>query len=339
MTVSGPAGEAPAPEAIAALLADAGHLAAEPRLIALSGGWNNRVYRLESSDSKSFLLKQYFPDPAGAYPRLAQEFAFCRHAHAQVPSRAPAPLACSRQAGLALYAWIEGQPYTSVSRADVAAAQAFILGLQAQPAPDLVPAAEACSRLSDHLSHLRARMERMQQIREAGEAHDAARALVAERLQPQWQRVEAKVAQQLALQPGLDGLLGPADRCLSPSDFGFHNALKTPQGPVFLDFEYAGWDDPAQLVCDFFAQFEVPAPEACYPDFAAAICSLYANADWHRERIELMRPAHLLKWCCIALNHFCPHKGARRRFARPSENRLQLQLQKAARLLDRIELS
>lgn len=339
MTVSPPAGEAPAPEAIAALLAEAGLAAAEPRLLALSGGWNNRVYRLETRDSGRYLLKQYFPDPAGGYPRLAQEFAFCRHAHAQMPMRAPAPLACAQQAGLALYAWIEGQPYTAVGAADVAAAKDFILGLQARPEPNLVPAAEACSRLSDHLIHLRARMERMQQISEPDEAHDAARTLVAERLRPQWRRIENSVKAQLSRQPRLDTPLGPADRCLSPSDFGFHNALKTPQGPVFLDFEYAGWDDPAQLVCDFFAQFEVPAPEASYPDFAAAIAGHYADADWHGARIELMRPAHLLKWCCIALNHFCPHKGARRRFARPSEDRLQQQLLKAERLLARIELS
>ena len=36
-------------------------------------------------------------------------------------------------------------------------------------------------------------------------------------------------------------------RCLSPSDFGFHNALLEATGKLrFVDFEYAGWDDPAK---------------------------------------------------------------------------------------------
>jgi len=48
----------------------------------------------------------------------------------------------------------------------------------------------------------------------------------------------------------------PADEtCLSPSDFGFHNALVDPSGALsFLDFEYAGRDDPAKPVSDFFCQ-------------------------------------------------------------------------------------
>src|SRR6185503_11886129 len=46
---------------------------------------------------------------------------------------------------------------------------------------------------------------------------------------------------------------------LSPSDFGYHNAVLADDETVrFFDFEYAGWDDPAKLVCDFFNQVEVP---------------------------------------------------------------------------------
>src|SRR5207248_1561644 len=41
-------------------------------------------------------------------------------------------------------------------------------------------------------------------------------------------------------------------RTLSPSDFGFHNALRRPNGQLaFLDLEYFGWDDPAKTICDF----------------------------------------------------------------------------------------
>ena len=41
-------------------------------------------------------------------------------------------------------------------------------------------------------------------------------------------------------------------RTLSPSDFGFHNTLRRPDGELaFLDFEYFGWDDPAKTITDF----------------------------------------------------------------------------------------
>ena len=38
---------------------------------------------------------------------------------------------------------------------------------------------------------------------------------------------------------------------LSPSDFGFHNAIKNNKKLIFIDFEYFGWDDPVKLTADF----------------------------------------------------------------------------------------
>ena len=34
--------------------------------------------------------------------------------------------------------------------------------------------------------------------------------------------------------------------CILPGDFGFHNAIRTTKGVKFIDFEFAGWDDPAK---------------------------------------------------------------------------------------------
>ena len=58
------------------------------------------------------------------------------------------------------------------------------------------------------------------------------------------------------------GALDESQRWLSPSDFGFHNALAAPGAPlVFLDFEHAGWDDPAKLIADFCNQPDFIPPE------------------------------------------------------------------------------
>lgn len=44
----------------------------------------------------------------------------------------------------------------------------------------------------------------------------------------------------------LDDVFDPAQRTLSPADHGFQNTLVRNGQLVFLDFEYAGWDDQAQ---------------------------------------------------------------------------------------------
>ena len=43
------------------------------------------------------------------------------------------------------------------------------------------------------------------------------------------------------------------EKIISPSDFGLHNAKLGEDGKLaFFDFEYAGWDDPAKTIADFF---------------------------------------------------------------------------------------
>lgn len=47
--------------------------------------------------------------------------------------------------------------------------------------------------------------------------------------------------------------LAKAHQVPSPSDFGAHNAILTPEQKIFfIDFEYFGWDDPVKLVSDFY---------------------------------------------------------------------------------------
>jgi hypothetical protein len=122
------------------------------------------------------------------------------------------------------------------------------------------------------------------------------------------------------------------ERILSPSDFGFHNALEDGGTIRFFDFEYAGWDDPAKMVCDFFCQPRVPVPIAYWRDFTEG-AGLRADAI---RRAELLLPAYRLKWCCILLNDFLPEGRARREFAggaAPDEARLASQLAKSRRAL------
>ena len=79
---------------------------------------------------------------------------------------------------------------------------------------------------------------------------------------------------------GLRNELGPRARCLSPSDFGFHNAIRRASGELcFIDFEYAGQDDPAKMACDFLCQPEVPVPDACRERFLDAALAAEAAAD------------------------------------------------------------
>src|SRR5581483_2047702 len=107
-----------------------------------------------------------------------------------------------------------------------------------------------------------------------------------------------------------------AARCISPSDFGFHNALLKPDGKLcFIDFEYAGWDDPAKTVCDFFCQPSVPVDRKHLGRFVEGIIPGFQDPERLEQRIRALLPVYGIKWCCILLNEFLPVGKARRRFA------------------------
>ena len=149
--------------------------------------------------------------------------------------------------GYALLSWIEGRDVAEVSTADIDAAIVFLTavhGLRAAPwAAEQPPAAEACLNGREIERQIQGRFGRLRAA--AREEHDNSVAL---RL-----AVESKKAHEAVTAAGLafDAELPQEWRSLVPSDFGFHNSLRRPDGALaFLDFEYFGWDDPVKLTAD-----------------------------------------------------------------------------------------
>ena len=99
------------------------------------------------------------------------------------------------------------------------------------------------------------------------------------------------------------------ERLVSPSDFGFHNVIRRPDGGLsFIDFEYGGWDDPAKLWADFFLQPRIPVPARFECEFLDAVLS-HVPADRRRNhvaRCRLLWPIFAIRWVCIILNPFLP---------------------------------
>ena len=247
---------------------------------------------------------------------------------------------------MALYEFVEGQ---RISPGDVGAAevQAAIRFFQALNSPQrfaasgLPAASEACFSFAEHLALLGRRIDR---LLEAGAAPgvDPKAVELFRRLEEKWRQVSARIhaaACQVAF--AIENVLPPEQRCVSPSDFGFHNALRKDDGSIrFLDFEYAGWDDPAKTAGDFFAQLAVPVPTAFFKTFVGQIMGSFPDPEGLAMRAHLLRPAYQIKWCCIALNVFLPVHLARRMFAAPgldADALMQTQLVKADNILNSMD--
>ncbi|MEI6559664.1 MAG: phosphotransferase [Rhodospirillaceae bacterium] len=307
---------------------------------------NNRVYLATGPNGEQVIAKAYFRHRPGERDRLAAEWDFLNHALRAGVACVPRPIRRDDAARLALYEFIEGRPLSAaeIGPDQVAAAAAFIAALNAagpdarDPGTALPEAAEAAFSLADHCAVVDRRLVRLAEARMSGDA-EALRLL--EKIQAFWARTKGAVlagASALGLEP--EQPIPPGERLISPSDFGFHNALLRPDGDLaFIDFEYAGWDDVAKLVCDFFLQPAVPVEPALREHFLPPVLARAEDPGRARARIGLLRPMFGVKWCCIMLNRFLPERNERARFADPDHDpasRQRAQLDKTRNALQKL---
>lgn len=326
-------------EGITALLARRGSTPRKVDLQPCATGGNNRVFVVSAGASR-VVAKCYYSGPADTRDRLMAEWSFLCYVERLGLKCVPRPISCDRVARIALYEYVDGRrlaPGAIGPREIVAAADFFRLlndRRSIRLADALPPASEACFSVGEHFAMLDSRLQRLSEVRPQLEIDAEALELVG-RLRGLWSDVKLRLASQAAaLSIPLDMLIPQADRCISPSDFGFHNALALPGGGLcFIDFEYAGWDDPAKMAADFFCQPAVPVDPQYFEWFLDATIGSYAReTERLKARARLLRPVYRIKWCCIMLNDFVPESAQRRRFADPEMDglkRRRAQLEKA----------
>lgn len=307
----------------------------------LSGGGNNRLYRVETANGV-YAMKSYPAHHKGRHDRLSAEFEGLEFLHEEGVHCVPKPLARADDARYALYSWIDGEVMGAVDEKDLSGAMEFVAGLktltQKEAARRIGPAAEACLSASELKRQVEARYNRLKELCEADPE-------LAEFLENRFAPFLSKVVESVTEGYRSSGWDTDVDiacdqRTLSPSDFGFHNALRRPNGDVaFVDFEYFGWDDPVRLIADFILHPGMNLSANQRAHFAERTISVFAGDHAFGRRLELLYPMVGLRWCMILLNEFLAERWAGRAFAGATDQDAakRRQLTKAVDLLSRLE--
>jgi hypothetical protein len=311
----------------------------------LAGGANNQVHRIRGE--RDVVLKRYFQREGDHRDRFAAERYFYEAAWAGGVKRIPEPIAWSRDSRLGLFAHVDGRTLEpgEVGLEQVEQAVALVVEVNSRAAEERLEsapvAAEACMHVEEYRECVERRLARLESVSPATDIELEASAFVRGQLRPAWKEIDALMREEVDHRYS-DAWTGLplSEQCLSPSDFGFHNALLQPDGELrFFDFEYAGMDDPAKLVCDFFCQPAIPAPLEHWDLFVDGLQELRRWDDCFPARARWALPACRIKWVCIMLNEFVRSEMARREFSlTPDEmaERQEAQLAKAKKALEEI---
>lgn len=314
------------------------------RIDPLPGGRNNRVYCL-ASNSQKLLLKVYFRHRDDPRDRLKHEFGFLEYLWSRGLRCVPQPVWADYNLNVGVYSFIPGRKLRleEIGPTHVEQTVQFYRDINHErrnPEAGRLPvASEAGFSIGEHLRNVAHRVERLKIICQDSKVSRSAHGFARGELVPLWDHVRAGVSSEYERKGLVNAELSQEMRCLSPSDFGFHNTLVDEEGTVrFLDFEYAGWDDPAKLVCDFASQPDMALPEEMSDRFRAAVVGDSAAPEQLLQRIVWLTPVYQIKWSCIILNVFLPYGSERTLFVRVALDQDAIkreQLEKARQMLKR----
>jgi len=299
-------------------------------------GKNNRAYCVSSRD-KNFFAKFYYFAESDKRNRLETEFKFLDFAREKNITCVPETILKADSINLGIFEFIEGKKLLKdeLNLKNVMLAANFFKSLNLcndnLSKINLNYASEAFLNLDNYITLLDNKILLLNEV--ALENKEKLLIKFINDLQKIWKNVKERLIKEHAF------LSNEASLCVSPSDFGFHNALQTDRGLYFLDFEYAGLDDSSKFISDFFIQPEIPVPHQYFEEFSLSALERFPDKDRQFERTLKLFPMFQVKWCCIILNEFLPNIVERRVFSNPSlsiEDAKKSQLDKAQTLLLKI---
>ena len=270
----------------------------------LAGRGNSRIYRVAHRGT-DYVLK-YYPDLArDPRERLKTE---SRTSKFLVDNGLQNVLVCEGvepELSIGWYKWIPGKAVQKIDESLLDQAINFVeqlKKLRINPDAKFLPqAAEACLSFENLNYQLDRRLESLEKLQNPD---------LETFFSTEWQ----PLYKQSLLSPKIDlGELPYIYQTLSPSDFGFHNALELSEGKIYwLDFEYFGWDDPVKLICDFLWHPAMELSHELKQQWVSKCCQIFGDDPHLQIRLKRDWSFYGLRWTLILLNEFLPHQWNQR---------------------------
>jgi hypothetical protein len=289
-------------------------------------GANSHVMRV-TTPARTLGLKCYPHRPGDPRDRLDVEWRALRFLRGIGLEAVPEALGRDDGNRLMLMEWIEGELASTHGPADIDAAAGFVAHVfQASTTAHAIGfslASEACLSMLEINRQIEARLAALA-------PHPMLQTFLDNIFLPVFAAARSRIAPKLG---GGRDLPVPLRR-LIPADFGFHNALRQPDGRLrFIDFDYFGWDDPVKMTADFLLHPAMSLSTADKRFLVARLAAAVPEDTAFLDRLAAHKPLYALRWALILLNPFRHDRidvAAQRETE--YEQRLRKQIEKAERM-------
>jgi len=302
----------------------------------LGTGTNNRLFRLELADGPPLLAKFYARD---RWDRLGTEYPALDYLKRRGVGGAPRPFLRDDERLFGVYSFEEGERRAppALGTAEAVAAARLAADLHAMPPGpegDPAPAIAACFAHADQIQMIDARLRAF----EAGGYAEVRDSSLARGLRAAVERLVAAAVDGLTAEEVARPLPRHAWR-LNTYDFGPHNWLFRADGGVtVVDFEGAGWDDPARMVMGCASH---PGSRGLSAESIAAFLGEYAQArglsDDEIARYERVGRLYDVEWATVYAAAATPEAVEPKRFGTPGFDLADHLSSCTARLRERLE--
>ena len=287
----------------------------------LEGRGNSAIYKAYLIDTTKIAVKIY-PE-VGNHDRLKSEFKSTEIFKQLNFKNVQRPVSFVKNLGVASYEWIEGDRVPTYGDKEIKSALSFLRNLhknsQVKQFQNFPMAADACPKGLDIEIQIKRRLAQFDLLSKKYSELDQ---YLTKEFKPLLKDIIYWSKTSWPLNPSYSEPIKKDKLILSPSDFGFHNSLRSKnQNLTFHDFEYFGWDDPVKLICDFSHHAAMDLSEELEQLWFSGVSEIYGK---HLiNRLIAAWPMYGLNWCLIILNEFKDEVWSRRCAADKSKSNLR----------------
>ena len=266
----------------------------------IKGQKNSQVFKIFFRNRKNGLLKQYPNESLDNRKRLIRDFLATKLLKKNNINCVPKPLCSNELFNISIFEWVNGKKIIQPSNNDLNQAINFIQNLKKLSRKKISSypynAVECCKSLKDILIQIEYKLSNLLNANTSQKI----KKFVNFYFRPAFKNIKSKKISNLYLKP-----LNSKLQILSPSDFGFHNSLKTKKNKIiFFDLEYFGKDDPVKLAADFLLHPGMTLNLKQKKIWISKITVLFKNDKNFLKRLYLFIPFYALRWSLIVLNDY-----------------------------------